>query len=50
MRIDDGGLKQAIRLQKAQTETGPGMMGKKLAATPNSISRPPKISNMMSME
>ena len=34
----------------SQLQTGPGMMGKKLAATPNSISRPPKISNMMSME
>ena len=34
----------------SQLQTGPGMMGKKLAATPNRISRPLKMSNMMSME
>ena len=33
----------------SQLQTGPGMMGKKLPATPNNISRPPKMSSIMSM-
>ena len=33
----------------SQLQTGPGMMGKKLPATPNNISRPPKMSSVMSM-